>query len=47
MNLAIIEGFQHFQLTDEEDEAAVSTLRPDLGFRSVVYPFLIKVSSLF
>ena len=47
MNLAIIEGFQHFQLTDEEDEVAVSTLQPDLGFRSMVCPFLVKVSPLF
>ena len=47
MNLAITEGFQHFQLTDEEDEVATSTLQPDLGFRSMVCPFLIKVSPLF
>ena len=47
MNLAITKGFQHFQLTDEEDEVAVSTLQPDLGFGSMVCPFLIKVSPLF
>ena len=44
MNLAIIGGFQHFQLTNEEDKVAVSFLRPDLGFGSMVCPFLIKVS---
>ena len=47
MNLAITEGFQHFQLTYEEDDVAVSTLQLDLGFGSMVFPFLIKVSSLF
>ena len=44
MNLAIIGSFQHFHLTDGEDEVAVSFLRPDLGFGSMVCPFLIKVS---
>ena len=47
MNLAITGGFQHFQLTDKEDEVAVSTLRPNLGFKSMVCPFLIKVSPFF
>ena len=47
MNLAITGGFQHFQLTDKEDEVVVSTLRPDLGFKSMVCPFLIKVSPFF
>ena len=44
MNLAITGSFQHFHLTDGEDEVAVSFLRPDLGFGSMVCPFLIKVS---
>ena len=44
MNLAITGGFQHFQRTDKEDEVAASTLRPDLGFKSMVCLFLIKVS---
>ena len=47
MNLAITRGFQHFQLTNEEDKVAVSTLQPDLGFKSMVCPFLIKVSPFF
>ena len=47
MNLAITGGFQHFQCTDKEDDVAVSTLRPDLGFKSMVCPFLIKVSPFF
>ena len=47
MNLAITGGFQHFQRTDKEDDVAVSTLRPDLGFKSMVYSFLIKVSPFF